>query len=209
VNFEGEFETHITVRMNGGESDSLAIWGSSREWSCVHIVLDRGECVSQPMLTRRQYGVLPEVLASANACAAELEASGFSPIRIKIEAGLQNRDVPVTDAEAGEQPSDRYFEHHVKLLLVPGTDLHAIVEVAKKHDAHLSRNARRQRDDGMEERFVTQRCRQVGRGAARGRLETLLEALKSLGHPVIDLEEEFTVYDSNARVDAGWIEREV
>ena len=207
MEFRGEFETHITVRLEAPAGvEALRRWGEQTGWSCVHIVLDRGTCVSQPMLTQRRHGMLSTVLEAATAYARELEEHGFPVSRIKIEAGLENEDVPSSAREATS--TERYFEHHVKLLLGPEEDLPALAALAEQHAAHLSRNALRQRTDGQFERFVTQRCWSGGRKEARRHLDALLSALATLGHPVLDVEEELTVYDSNATVDAGWIQRE-
>ena len=74
--------------------------------------------------------------------------------------------------------------------------------------AAASRNARRIRDEGGHERFVTQRCGGVGRDAAGHRLDALLRALAGAGHAAVEVEREFVVYDDNPAVDAGWIDGE-
>jgi hypothetical protein len=102
----------------------------------------------------------------------------------------------------------RYFEHHVKLLLDDTAALEPLIAMARWHDARLSRNARRATDGGRHERFVTQRCRGVGRPTARRHLYALLAALGDLGYRVVDAEEEFVVYDDNLAVDAGWLDAE-
>jgi hypothetical protein len=84
----------------------------------------------------------------------------------------------------------------------------ALAALAARHGAHLSRNALRRRDDGVQERFVTQRCAAVGRPAARRLLDGLLAALAAAGHTALGVEEEFVAHDSNLALDAGWIEAE-
>jgi len=138
----------------------------------------------------------------------ELNASGFPVIRIKIEAAPWNQDVPQSRVQAHGQPPGRYFEHHVKLLLPPDSDYAALAELVEPHSAHLSRNALTQRSDGREERFVTQRCRAVGYTEACQRLEALQAAIAPLGHLVLEVEQEYVVYDNNLFVDAGWITSE-
>lgn len=41
----------------------------------------------------------------------------FYPHRVKIESAPWSAGVPQTDEEAQRQPTDRYFEHHLKLVL--------------------------------------------------------------------------------------------
>jgi hypothetical protein len=134
------------------------------------------------------------------------DAGGFVVTRIKIEAATENAGVPQSDDDGATHAAERYFEHHVKLLLDADADLAPLAEIAEHHASHLSRNTLRRRDDGRQERFVTQRCFRVGRVSARRAMKGLLDALKSAGYTIIDAEEEFVVYDSDLSLDAGWIE---
>jgi hypothetical protein len=205
--FDGDFETHITVRGDDPAAvEALRLWAGRHGLRFHHIVLDRGRTPSQPMLGRRGHGRLSDERAAAHDLALRLAADGFAVCRVKIEAAPDNRDVPATDAEAVGDPG-RYFEHHVKLALDAAGDLSALTAMAARHDARLSRNARRLRDDGRQERFVTQRCHGVGRPTAGARLRALLAALTAGGYDVVGVEEEYVVYDSDPGVDAGWLDR--
>ncbi|WP_207400957.1 hypothetical protein [Actinomadura roseirufa] len=123
---------------------------------------------------------------------------------MKVEAAPWNEGVPADDADA--LGPEFYFEHHVKLVLRPGFDPVALAAVARPHAAHVSRNARRVRADGGQERFVTQRCRRVGSGTAGRRLGALVAALRADGHDVVSVEREFVVHDDAASMDDGWID---
>jgi len=204
VEFEGEFETHVTVR--AADAEAVRAWAARHHLKFLHIVLARGQTVSQPMLTRRSAGTLADQMTAAADLSRRLAAEGFAVTRVKIEAAPGNRDVPQSDAEAADRHRGRYFEHHVKLALDPAAGLSPLAALARRHAAHLSRNALRRRDDGMQERFVTQRCAAVGRVGAERRLKDLLAELAAGGYVAVDVEEEFVVYDSNLGVDAGWID---
>jgi hypothetical protein len=207
VEFEGEFESHITVRAEG-----LSIVDALRDWATVmglkfhHIVLDRGLTPSQPMVGRRGCGYLSGEMISAADLRRRLAAEGFTVSRIKIEAAPWNNDVPTSDEEAVNLHPGRYFEHHVKLALNPEANIPALISLAQEHAAHLSRNALRVRADGQTERFVTQRCYGVGRSTARERLGVLLASLAEGGYKVLNVEEEFVVHDSDPSVDTGWLD---
>src|SRR5688572_26800386 len=149
MQFTGEFETHLTVRLADGQTaEALRAAPAARGLKCTHIVLARGRTASQPMLTRTGNGTLSEQLANAATLRGALEADGFPVSRIKVEAAPWNEGVPRTDADGAAHPPDRYFEHHAKLLLDEGADVAALAELAQRHAAHLSRNALRRRDDG-------------------------------------------------------------
>ncbi|MHA7962062.1 hypothetical protein ACX9I7_30430 [Streptomyces sp. L500] len=208
VDFAGDFEAHLTVRADDGAAtvDALERYAAGHGMKCAHIVLDRGRTPSQPMLTLRGSGPLPVVRAAVEDAARGVRGAGFAVVRTKIEATPWAEGVPGTDAEAAALGARYYFEHHVKLLLTSGTDTSALTALAEAHAAHLSRNARRVRADGRAERFVTQRCRLVGRPTAERRLDALLAALRDAGYDTASSEREFVVHDSDETVDDGWID---
>ena len=208
MKFTGEFETHITVSLahDRDEIDRLQQWCIDRDLKFLYILLDRGENRSQPMLTRRGRGNFADQLKIARNLSQILVAEGFDVVRIKIEATPWNHGVPSSDIEALAHHSTRYFEHHVKLSIASTTDLLPLTELTHRHSAHLSRNALPMRHDGCQERFVTQRCMNVGRIEAEQRLQILVVAIESLGYQPIDIISEFVVYDSNLALDRGWIQ---
>jgi hypothetical protein len=213
MKFTGEFETHITVDIDGlVEVDRLQQWCIDRQLKFLHILLDPAsdssvECKtrSQPMLTRRGHGDFDDELNIANDISRALVAVGFPVVRIKLEAAPGNQDIPQSDLEAGSHPAERYFEHHVKLLLAPTANIIELREVVSQYSAHLSQNVLHIRSDLWQERFVTQRCMRFGRSNAQKQLQILLDSIASLGYNPIDIEAEFVVYDSNLALDRGWI----
>lgn len=213
MEFEGDFETHLTVRPVAGHGrpgtgtayEALERWAGAHGMKLTRILLDRGASPDQPMLSERGRGSLTALRAAARLRSAHLAAAGFRVVRVKIEAAPWNGDVPRTAAEAAALPPVCHFEHHVKLSLRDGTETAAARTVAERHGAHLSRNARRATDGPAHERFVTQRCRGVGRDGARRELEALLAALDQAGLHVLEREEEFVVHDDHPGLDAGWI----
>lgn len=146
------------------------------------------------MLSWLSDGTPASAEADARRTAAALHAEGFPVARLKVEAAA---------AEADTQPG-LYFEHHVKVLVPAGTDLEGVRGVAVEHDARLSRNARRVRPDGVQERFVTQRCYEVGLPVAASRLSALVGALTGAGWEVAEVEEEWVLVDDNPGLDSGW-----
>lgn len=209
VSFNGDFEAHVTVRAPGpSEVAALERYAAARGVKFAHIVLDRGRTPSQPMLTLRASGALPGVRAAVEGAVREVRDAGFEVVRAKVEAAPWAEGVPESDEAAVALGARYYFEHHIKLLLPPGADAAPLAELASGHCAHLSRNARRVRADGRAERFVTQRCRMVGRRTAGARLDALTAAIGAAGYEMASAEREFVVYDSDASLDAGWISEE-
>ncbi|GAB4585158.1 hypothetical protein [Nocardia sp. IFM 10818] len=202
--FHGDFEAHLTVRGDtAARIDAFENYAAAHDLKFVHIVLDRGRVAQQPMITVRHSGSFETVRDAVEQLAARLSGDGFPVVRTKIEATPWAEGVPLSDAEA--LGARYYFEHHVKLLLSPATDIAALTALAVTHSAHLSANARRTRPDGHAERFVTQRCRRVGDATAAAHLETLMSALRADAYEILSAEREFVVHDSDESIDDGWI----
>ncbi|MFI5711339.1 nucleotidyl transferase AbiEii/AbiGii toxin family protein [Kribbella sp. NPDC051620] len=195
----GDFEIHLTA--TPGSTGSLAAFAERHGLKFSDILLDRGRNPAQPMLTIRASGRLGKVHKAARKWHKKAHRVALIT-RLKIEAAPWNDGVPAGDeaAEAG-----RYFEHHVKLLLPEATreSLLAITALVEPHGARLSANARRHRDDGQHERFVTQRCHGVGRASAKAQLELVLAALRE--YEILEVEEEYVVVDTDLDLDEGWL----
>ncbi|MEU4215987.1 nucleotidyl transferase AbiEii/AbiGii toxin family protein [Actinoplanes sp. NPDC026623] len=201
----GDFETHITVAAS--KAEELAVFAAEHGLGFVHIELDRGDTPSQPMLTLHGSGTLDRRRAEIRDWYERLRAAGFRPVRNKIEATPWSIGVPQTDREARDEPADRYFEHHIKVRLPSErvTDVLAVTDIAERHGARLSRNARRRDPDGRPERFVNQRCHRSGRADATERLDALVHDLRAAGHEVVSAEQEYVVHDSQLALDRGWL----
>ncbi len=206
MEFTGEFETHITVTFSdNARIDELRRWGAEHGLKCLHILLSHGNQASQPMLTRRSCGTLPEQLQAATTLCDDLASDGFVVARLKIEASPANDDVPQTDRQAQQCSSNQYFEHHVKLRC-RDAELETLRLLGTVHQAHLSRNALRSCSPDWSERFLTQRCFGVGLETATQQIQALVAELASLNVEVLEVENEFVVYDSNLAIDSGWAE---
>ncbi|GAA1600392.1 hypothetical protein GCM10009828_028290 [Actinoplanes couchii] len=178
------------------DDEKLRAWAAGIGAKYTRIVLDRGVTADQPMLSWLTGGTAAEAELSARRTAADLQEAGFPVTRLKVEAAASSQEAPAADG--------RYFEHHVKLLLPPGAEVEAVREVALRHNARLSRNARRIRPDGIRERFVTQRCHRGDRTEAAEALAALVTALTTQGWEIAEVEEEFVLIDDNPTLDAGW-----
>ncbi len=202
----GCFETHITLEA----PDLERVWAfaACHGLKATHIILGNGQHPSQPMLTGRADGKLSEVLGKLQTMSNSLHGLGASVLRIKVETTPDNPAAPIDDGGAAERPAEWHFEHHVKLLLGPKSSIALIESIAERHFARLSRNAFKDDGGGHQERFLTQRFYRAGRVSAALSLNHLLAELSNHQIDVLESEAEYVVYDSNARLDSGWINQD-
>ena len=154
-------------------------------------------------------GTFPQVWADVQHLADQIFQARFQVVRVKIEAMVYNQDIPVEDGEVCCHPSTNYFEFHIKALLPIDTDLKVLESYCTEQGARLSANAFKQIANGYHQRFITLRLYQVGRKSAQARFQALLESLRSHSIQLTQPQQEYTVYDSNLQLDAGWLGGEI
>lgn len=174
---------------------------------CVLIVLPMGVTRSQPMTASYHRGTLAQVKAEVHHLADQISKVGFQVVRVKIEAMVYNQDIPVEDGEVCDHPSTHYFEFHIKALLPADADLKALEQRCTEQGARLSANALKQMANGYHQRFITLRLYALGRKSAQARFQALVKSLHSHGIKLAQPQQEYTVYDSNLLLDAGWLAR--
>ena len=205
--YAGAFESHVTVRPLGPADvsrfrEACAALGVKP----IVIELDRGAERLQPMTCSFHRGTLGDARRQTGELAAALTARGFPAARVKIEAAPDNADVPKTDEQAADLPPENYFEYHLKLLLPAAAAADQVRPVCAAHNAHLSANAFKRHVDGRFEQFVTLRCPGVGRTSADVQVAALRQALAATGYEMTKTICEYRVYDTNAGLDADWVE---
>ncbi len=195
---DGIFEAHVTV----APCDEAAFAAVCDELGvkCLFIELPRGQTPLQPMTGSHHHGPFKAVQREVLELAAALVRRGFSVIRTKIEAVGAHAAIPKTDDAAKDLPSACYFEHHLKLGVPEGADLERAERQLRALNAHLSRNAKK-----PHERYVTVRAPFIGQATADAHFSKVEQLVRQLGFPVKNRVREYTVFDSGADVDRGWI----
>lgn len=202
--FGGAFESHVTVRLREDQVAPFRQACDDLEVKCVLIELPSGATALQPMTAAFHRGSMREALGEMHELARALAARGFQVVRTKLEALPKNADIPQTD-EAAQQSPANYFEYHVKVVLPMNASFDAVSALVERHGARLSKNANARRSDGSEERFVTLREARRGRPSADARFAALEDELVAAGYTLTGRLREYTVYDSNLDLDAGWL----
>ena len=202
----GTFESHITIAADATCVNPFRTTCANLGVKPVLIELSHGESASQPMTSAYHRGDLQTVAQEVATLATRLREAGFAVNRVKLEAVATNTGVPIHDDEAAQFAPDCYFEFHLKLLLAVETDLTPIQAICDRFAAKLSRNAFKQRADASIERFVTLRVYHAGRHTAYRELDRLSAALHDAGIRIANTVREYSLFDSNTALDAGWID---
>lgn len=203
--YRGIFEAHITVKAdNSALTEKFNQLCQSLDVKCVFIELPEGATPSQLMSASYHHGAFKDVLQQINQISQKIVNADFAITRIKIEAMVSNQDIPISDIEAQTLPKSNYFEFHVKAILSADENIEMLRKYCLQHKAHLSANAFKKLAYGME-KFITMRVYGVGYKSAQKRFDNLLLHLKSKGYRLSQQQREYTVYDSNLNLDAGWI----
>jgi hypothetical protein len=157
-------------------------------------------------------GTLDDARRGAAADAAVLRAAGFSVIREKIEALVENAGVPRNAHDDGAADPDRYFEFHLLVdrdqAPLSEDDMVALRGLSREYTARLqspvplSYNALK-----PGQRFLNLRARGVGIEEALRPVRELSARIEAQGllH-VRKVISEYVCFDTNRAVDNGWLE---
>jgi hypothetical protein len=204
IELSNAFEIHLTAALNVAELESFTQFCHLQSWKPLHIVLERGATVSQPMATIHGKGCEADAVSQMKRSAETFSRGGFKLVRTKIEFNITAPRVPETlpgDAiECG-----RYFEHHLKLRLPLGGPTAELIAMAQLHSAHWSRNALKQFGDGYEYRFLTLRHFEESKAVSIARCEALMSGVALHDVEIVKRESEYCVFDSKCDLDAGWL----
>lgn len=190
------YETHLTLDSPPGNGiESARAWAIESGLKWTEIELSHGKHQLQPMITFFGSGSLEAQRETARQIEEQLQPLGLQVVRFKTETAASPTQIAATG---------QYFECHIKLHLRSPEDWDALLHVAQKNPAHVSRNARRVRDDGTHERFLTLRSYDCDGVEAQKEVQDLINALNEQGLKIIETESEFVLFDSNLDLDAGW-----
>lgn len=191
------YEAHISIRPR--HAQDFEAWCQSRSIKTVDIRLDRadphqGGQQIQPMTAQALPGPFGAALSETWGMVLQMEEAGFDVVRVKLEAWPENIEQPVIKGG--------YYEYHLKLCIEDDQALQHLRQACQPYQAHLSQNALGQ---DARYRFVTLRV-DAAKSEADAKSQLLQDLLKDLGHTPIKYIREYTVYDSNRALDAGWLD---
>lgn len=194
-----ELEIHLTLShpsiedYKGCFNDFLEEYG----YKFTHIELNKGKHVTQQMVTRRVKGnLLHEFSKIFNEHRFKLLKCGYVPVRIKIEVP------PWSELVSLFKTDDTYYEAHIKVK-IHQKDEGLLALAAQEVNGHLSKNAFKELDGDYNERFITIRMKHNLFHFQRT-VEEAVAFLEKERFEVLEVEQEYCIYDSNLDLDKGW-----
>jgi hypothetical protein len=138
-------------------------------------------------------------------------AEQFEVIRLKLESLASNEGVPQTDEEAKNITGDTYFEYHIKIKDAPHSA--ESDQVLKKLSHQLTEDLQIRVPFSCNnlkdfQRFLNARTYHIGFQNSFAKVNQIKAAIESNGYEIERIISEFIVYDTNKKLDSGWLEYE-
>lgn len=218
------FEIHVTVKMpehwypldttNAKEFLAKTI-ASFRSLCDGHlkvkpIILDLerdNEVVMVDMMTSSvHFGDNASVMKEAEYQASQLKKYGYTVLRVKIETVPWHPAAPSVYDPNYEAPEDTYFESHVRVVTTKDRK-DDLIDIAKRRNAHLSRNWFKKINDDEYIIMLTLREYYETREGFEVLVHNLIEDLVIENFVVDKSEIEFALYDTKTDHDSTWISK--
>lgn len=132
-----------------------------------------------------------------------LQQDGFRTTRTKIETAPWHPDAPTFENQK-QFGAGQYYECHLVIEAFRSPYIRGLLkEICRKHDLHVSKNALKSEDNGLEIVMATLR-RSIPLSIFEHRIEKAKSALDAWGFEVKKTIIEFALFDSNVSHDAAW-----
>jgi hypothetical protein len=205
----GKFEIHITVDPKNGVENFKEFCKNEKgiRIKPVLIELPYGESPTQLMTSSHVKGTFANAFQRMKTIEKILEEHGFGIWRSKIEADISAQGLPQTEETLKTFSEHNYFEFHFKVVIPSNDRLTELAQLSLKHGAHLSRNNIATEHPLKEKyRFVTLRLFHTALPEALARCKALKDGLQEQQWAIDEIEEEYAFYDSNLKLDNGWLD---
>ncbi len=191
------FESHVTIEVPTPEVlEELKVTCYNKRIKLSIIELPTGEHPVQVMASVQDSGEYKNIESMTQILINTLKKSNFNITRVKIEGELnsipEDFKVPVV-----------YYEGHIKLLLSNDFDSDRLNELVVGRFGRLSKNARRVREDNLQERFITMR-HHGNVNVFEERFDSMVSFLKNKWFIILELEKEIVFLDTKETLDRGW-----
>ncbi len=202
------YEIHVTVK----KPDDIQLYKETCSKVGVKpIVLDLEnykEASIDVMTSSVFYGDNRGAYEETNRISNELKNAGYEVIRKKIETVPFHPAAPSNKTAQQKMPEGCYFESHLSVIISNDPRNELLMDIARNHNAHLSRNFFKKITEGKYIKMVTLRKYEGTYELFRHDLDLLKRDLTSY---LFEFEKEiveFSIYDTKVSHDFKWLNRE-
>ena len=150
------FEIHISVK--DVPQDDFRRVCRALDVKPIVLALQVGDSVLDDVMTSsKHFGDNRSAYTEMKRISGGLVRSGFTVVREKIETVPWHPGAPSDQDADPVMPKDCYFETHIGVIVGPEQDRVPLDEIARRMDAHLSRNMFKQLDDHTYVQMITYR----------------------------------------------------
>ncbi|BAU80248.1 conserved putative ankyrin repeat-containing protein [Tokyovirus A1] len=212
-NIKGLFEIHVTV--DNLDVVDLLFYCKQKNYKAIFACSGRGSdnTQSQAMMSKWCSGTSDVAIQKANSIAKDLSESGFSVLRVKVEAMQCNEGVPATKEDAKKCILGTYFEFHLKYpprecrlenekLFEDACLVSAKIKSECEFKFGVSTNILSQKVGSL----FTIRVFDSWKEEAQSIKDQFLDGLKELGYRSNDgIQQEWAFFDTDKTIDDGWL----
>ncbi len=209
VNYPIPYEIHVTIK-NPGDVDKFK--EDCQEIQVKPIVIDLQDNNSKTimldvMTSSVFYGDNAGAYNKTREITYFLKEKGYEVVRQKIETVPWHPAAPSNKHVTPVMPKNCYFESHLQIITT--TDRKPELEIiAKKNNAHLSRNFFKKVSENEYIIMVTLRTKKGTYEEFKTELEVLKSNLAAADFQIKKFEVEFSIYDTNVSHDYNWTNKE-
>lgn len=196
------YEIHVTV----AHPNNIELYKNDCDDIGVKpIVLDlenSNTVIKDVMTSSKYYGDNRTAYLECERISNELKTRGYDVVRKKIETIPWHPAAPI---KFNTMPKNCYFESHIGVLIKTEQDKNLLVEITKKHNAHISRNFFKKLDTGEYVQMLTLRNYNTIYTSFKEDVQMLIDELKNNSFEYEKEIIEFSIYDTKVSHDFNWL----
>jgi len=201
------FEIHVTVSESNVEKFTEDCKAIGVKPIVLDLEKDREVVMVDIMTSSVHYGDNNTAQKEVERISNALKANGYKVVRAKIETVPWHPASPMVSADWLDVSEESYFESHIRIVTTEDRK-YELIDIAKRHDAHLSRNYFKKLNKDQYIIMMTLRDYDETREGFEILVQNLKTDLESEDFLVDKAEIEFALYDTDTTHDSVWITKE-
>lgn len=196
------FELHLTVSDVDDKENFRSVCASAGVKPIFLELETATKEIPDVMTSSKHIGNNQSVMEEMERIALILKGNDYTITRKKVETVPWHSMAP--QASGTTMPKDCYFETHIGLAITHD-ELGKLRDLTGANGVHLSRNAFKKLDAATHVRMCTLRSYTQNREEFNQQRDLFIDLLKANDFNILDIINEFAIYDTNTRHDSAWL----